>query len=342
MFKREIINDAAELAAELTRKLEEYISQHPGGMGLFRISPVGEIYISDVMWSSDIDYHDDISCMLKLEYPEEAFVKMEEYNRMYPELTDEELNAELVWDEGGSMVHPYHQRITNRYFAEMKIREMANVTVRPEKVRKVCEDAIEYFYRGPAFWKERHELWIGEEEDEELYEYTQQEWEEAMSEFLSFEDEKTQRHIDYYASSDWKTEGLAPYYPVAPEEFDPENDYCIKDLFYHQDMEMFELCEWRRGKLSQAIVYQLCNDFYFAMFMDELDQGVVADNWWFEIGYSSLSARVYTPDDGHVPVSNRRYGYFRVKDYVKPSGNKLCPERLDLGKIVKLFRQLSL
>ena len=341
MFKREIINDAAELVAELSRKLEEYILQHPGGMGLFRISPVGEIYVSDGMWSSDIDYHDDVSCMLKMEYPEEAFAKMEEYERLYPELTDEELNADLVWDECGGMVHPYHQRIMDRHFAEMKIREMANVTVRADRVREVCEDAIEFFHRGPAFRKEMHEAWLGDD-DQELDGFSQEEWGEAMAKFLSFEDEETLRHIDNYASSDWKTEGLAPDYPVATENFDPENDYCVKDLFYHQDMELLELCEWRRGKISQAIVRQICNDFYFALFMDELDQGGVTDNWWFGFGYSSLYASVFTPDDDYVPVSNRLHGYFRVKDYVKPSGNKLCPERLDLGKMVGLFRQLGL
>lgn len=219
---------------------------------------------------------------------------------------------------------------------------MADITVRPEKVREVCEDAISYFHRGPAFWKDKHQIWYDEEDDREFNEDSQEEWEEDMREYLSFEDEKTQSYIAHRASSDWKTEGLAPDYPVIPEKFDPEDDYCVKDLFYHQDMELLELCQWRRGKLSQAIVHQLCNDFYFALFMDELNQGGVADNWWFAFNYSEPSVMVYTPKDGPDPVSNRNYGYFHVKDYVKPSGNKLCPERLDLAKIVDLLQHLGL
>lgn len=343
-FVRNIVSDPDKLAEDFIASLSEYLLKEPSGIGMFTISPIGKIFISDEMHVNDLDYHDHLNGLLKYEYPEEAFMRMEEYNRKYPDLTDEELNAEPVFNpETGWYEHPYHKRILERHFEEMEIKAMATASIRVDKVREMCRKAIHYFQDGPVFTES--DCWWCEDVDERLEEIDSRrsEWESDMEKFLGFMDDHTRQwEIDYYDNDNWRHEGLAPDYPVKPEDFNPEDDYHVKDLFYHQDMEVFMAHEWKKNPISRVIARQLCNDFYFALFMDELDEGGVTDTWWFSFSYAEPSARVYTAETKDEPESNQFYGHFRVKEYIIDSNNDVCPKRLDVPKVIELLTSLGL
>lgn len=341
-FVRNIVTNPDRLASDFVRKLSEYLIENPHGIGMFTISPLGNICISDSMYVNELDYHDNLRGLLKIKYPGEAFQRMEEYNQKYPDLTDEELNAEPVFNpENGCMEHPYLNRILERHFEEMKIQEMAIATIRTDNVREMCQKAMRYFHVGPDL---DDDLFISEEDEEDYVSQTDMicDWRDSMDKFLGYQDQKTLSYLEHYDNDDWEREGLAPDYPVNPKDFDPSNDYDVKDMFYHEDMAVLMSQRWNKGSISRVIARQLCNDFYFALFMDENNEGGVTDRWWFDFSYAEPSVRVYTPTSDIVPESNEFYGYFRVKDYIQESYNSICPSRLDLEKVISLLKSLGL
>lgn len=134
MTPKKIVDDAEWLAWKFEYLLSEYLSVFPSGNSGFWITPQGDIEFSDGIWYNECDYHNHLSAVVKIIYPAEAWDRWKEYNLKYPILPF------------GTPI-PSEQVIA-RHYEEMEIRDMAFAEIDRNRVRKICEEAVQFFTTG--------------------------------------------------------------------------------------------------------------------------------------------------------------------------------------------------